>query len=141
MGTPRQYESNAERQKAYRRRRAVKGKSVEQLAYRTLEELHKEVRADAASGDNDRARFAAVALGRSPLETVIKLMYYAEICDPTYDDFADFHDGDHTMEMLQDKDRRDYFRTIASISVRQYLNLSQDNIELKLKWWGDRPEE
>ncbi len=140
MGYPKIYANRAEKQRAYRRRVAAKGKTLEELAYKALEELHRELRDDAASGDNDRARFAAVALGRNPLESVIKVLYYADICDPMRDSFGDYSDGEKWEEALSDEARRDYFRAKGNMAVTNYLNLSQDNIQLKLKWWDERPE-
>jgi hypothetical protein len=141
MGKPKVYESNAQRQQAYRHRRAAKGKTIDELAHHALEILHREVKADAARGDDDQARFAKAALGRSPLETVLKVMFYAELCDPTYDDFADFCDVEQWEQASLDESRRKYLKAKAEVVLAGCLMLDPSKLKLRLKRWDNDPDE
>jgi hypothetical protein len=141
MSSRKVYESNAQRQQAYRRRRAAEGKTIDELAHQALEIFHREVKADAARGDDDQARFAKAALGRSPLETVLKVMFYAELCDPTYDDLADFCDAEQWEQASLDESRRKYLKAKAQVVLAGCLMLDPSKLQLKLKWWSDDPDE
>ncbi len=140
MGKPKVYESNAQRQQAYRRRRAAEGKTINELAEDALVELHAEIKAEAACGDDDRARFAKCALGRSPLETAIKVIIYAEYIDPTYGNDGAFGNSDNWLQAEKNEELRCWLRHKAECLLTSYLEICPSKLQLKLKYWEPRYE-
>ncbi len=138
MGRPKVYESPAIRQKIYRSRRDAEGKSMEKRAEQAIQEFHREVAADAARGDSDQARFAKAALGRSPLETALKVMFFAELIDPTEDNDGAFGDEGYEEQAILDEERRDYMRRKAMLCFCWYLNPLPEQLELRGKYWSPK---